>query len=82
MFPPLGSGSWISKSPDELITLILKGLNGDIEVNGESNKNAIPPQTKITDQELAWILSYVRSNIGNHFGPVTQDKIKKVRAGL
>jgi mono/diheme cytochrome c family protein len=82
MFPPLGSGSWISKNPDELVPLILKGLKGEIEVNGESYKSAMPPQTKITDQELALVLTYVRSNFGNHFDSVTPDKVKKVREGL
>ena len=81
MFPPLSQGSWIGKSPDELIPIILKGLNGEIEVNGESYKNAMPPQTKITDEELALVLTYVRSNFGNHFEPVTPDRIKKVKAG-
>jgi mono/diheme cytochrome c family protein len=82
MFPPLSQGSWIGKSPDELIPLILKGLKGEIEVSGESYKNAMPPQIKITDQELAWVLTYVRSNFGNHFKPVIPDTVKKVRAGL
>jgi mono/diheme cytochrome c family protein len=82
MFPSLSQGSWIGKSPDELIPLILKGLNGEIEVNGERYKNAMPPQTKITDQELALVLTYVRSNFRNHFDSVTPDKVKKVREGL
>ena len=82
MFPPLSQGSWIGKSPDELIPLILKGLNGEIEVNGERYKNTMPPQIKITDQELALVLTYVRSNFGNHFEPVTSDRVKKVRESL
>ena len=82
MIPPLTQGSWISKSPDELIPLILKGLKGEIEVNGESYKSAMPPQTKITDQELALVLTYVRSNFGNHFEPVTPDRVKKVKESL
>ena len=82
MFPPLRSGSWVSKSPEELIPLILKGLKGKIEVNGESYKSAMPPQTKITDQELALVLTFVRSNFGNHFDSVTPDMVKKIRTGL
>jgi mono/diheme cytochrome c family protein len=82
MFPPLGPGSWTSKSPEELISLILKGLKGEIEVNGESYKSAMPPQTKITDQELALVLTYVRSNFGNHFDSITIDRVKKVRESI
>ena len=82
MFPPIGPGSWAGKSPDDLIALILKGLNGEIDVNGERYKSTMPPQLTISDKELADVLSYVRSNFGNNFKPVTIDMVKKVRATL
>jgi len=82
MIPPLGTGSWSGKNPTDLISLILKGLNGEIEVDDEIYKNTMPPQLKITDQELAEVLTYVRSNFGNNFSPVTNDMVKKVRTAL
>ena len=82
MIPPLGPGSWVDKNPTDLIALVLKGLNGEIEVDDEIYKNTMPPQLKITDQELADVLTYVRSNFGNKYSPVTTDMVKKVRAGL
>jgi len=82
MFPPLGPGSWTGKNPTDLIALILKGLNGEIEVDGERYKNNMPPQLNITDQELADVLTFVRTNFGNNFEPVTAEMVKKVRAGM
>ena len=82
MYPPLSKGSWVGKNPNELIAIILKGLKGEIEVKGETYKNAMPPQTKITDRELANVLTYIRTNFGNNFTPITPDMVKKVRAGL
>lgn len=79
IFPPLGQGSWVGKNPTELINMIVKGLSGEIEVNGETYKNSMPPQNKITDEELAEVLTYVRSNFGNHFKPIAPDRIKKAR---
>src|SRR5665647_3491455 len=65
MFPPLGKGSWVGKDPKELVLIITKGLSGKVEVNGEVYKSAMPPQTQLTDKEIADVLSYIRSDFGN-----------------
>ena len=80
IYPPLGQGSWVGKNPNDLISIILKGLSGEIEVNGERYKNSMPLQNKITDEELAKVLTYIRSNFGNNFEPVTPDRVKKARS--
>lgn len=82
MIPPLGPGSWVGRNPDELIILFLKGLKGEIEVNGERYKNIMPAQPQITDQELADVLTYVRSGFGNKYSPITSQMVAKVRKGL
>ena len=82
MIPPLGTGSWVGKNPDDLIVLILKGLKGEIEVNGEIYKNIMPVQPDITDQELADVLTFVRSHFGNKYSAITLQMVAKVREGL
>lgn len=81
MHPPLGTGSWVGKDPKELVALLMKGLNGKVEVNGEVYNGAMPSQAQLTDQEMADVLSYVRSSFGNKFDPVDVELIKKVRSG-
>jgi mono/diheme cytochrome c family protein len=81
MHPPLGPGSWIEKDPEELTAIMMKGLSGQIEVNGQIYKNHMPSQAKLTDEELADVLTYVRSSFRNNLGPVTADLVKKVRSG-
>lgn len=81
MHPPLGQGSWASKEPAELIAIMMKGLSGKIEVNGEIYKNFMPSQAKLTDQEIADVLSYVRSSFGNNFDPITVEMVQKYRTG-
>jgi len=81
MFPPVGKGSWAGKDPKELVLIITKGLSGKIEVNGEVYKSAMPPQPQLTDQEIADVLTYIRSDFGNNFGAVSVDLVKKVRSG-
>lgn len=81
MHPPLTPGSWVGKDPKELIAIMMKGLSGKIEVNGEEYKNYMPSHAQLTDEEIADVLSYVRSGFGNNFDPVTPEMVKKVRSG-
>jgi len=81
MHPPLGSGSWVGKDPTELIAIMMKGLSGKIEVDGEIYNSFMPSHAKLTDDEMANVLSYIRSSFGNNFEPVTPDMVKKIRAG-
>ena len=81
MHPPLTTGSWVSKDSKELIAIMMKGLSGKIEVNGEVYKNFMPSHAQLTDEQLADVLSYVRSSFGNNFEPVTPEMVKKVRSG-
>jgi mono/diheme cytochrome c family protein len=81
MHPPLVPGSWVSKEPRELVAIMMKGLSGKIEVNGEVYNDFMPSQAQLSDQEIADVLSYVRSNFGNNLGPVTVDLVNKIRSG-
>lgn len=81
MHPPLTPGSWVDKDPAELIAIMMKGLTGKIEVNGEVYKNFMPSHAQLTDEEIAHVLSYVRSSFGNNSTPVTPEMVKKIRSG-
>ena len=81
MHPPLTPGSWVGNDPNELIAIMMKGLSGKIEVNGEVYKNFMPSHAQLTDEQLADVLSYIRSSFGNNFEPVTPEMVKKVRSG-
>lgn len=81
MYPPLGAGSWAGKDPKELIAVLMKGLNGKIEVNGTTFNGFMPSQAQLTDEEIADVLSYVRSSFGNNFDPVDVNLVTKVKSG-
>jgi mono/diheme cytochrome c family protein len=81
MHPPLTPGSWVGKEPAELIAIMMKGLTGKIEVNGEVYKNFMPSHAQLTDEEIANVLSYIRSSFGNNFTPVTPEMVMKIRSG-
>lgn len=81
MHPPLGPGSWVGREPQELIAIMMKGLSGNIEVNGKVYKNFMPSHAQLTDEEIADVLSYIRTSFGNDFEPVTPEMVQKIRSG-
>ena len=81
MYPPLGPGSWVGKDPKELVEILTKGLSGKVEVNGEIYKNAMPAQAQLTNDEIADVLTYIRSEFGNSFQSVDAALVKKIRSG-
>ena len=82
-FPPLAGSAWPLGDPARAIKIVLLGLNGPVEVNGKSYNLEMPPQgAAMTDDQIAAILTYVRSSWGNKGTAVTKDQVKAVRASL
>jgi hypothetical protein len=44
----------------------MKGLQGEIEVNGEYYNQAMPKHDSLTDIQVAHVLTYIRKNFGNN----------------
>ena len=79
-FPPLVGSEWVTGSDGRLIRIILHGVVGEIEVEGESFNGAMPtwgPTFK--DEELAAVATYVRKSWGNKAAPVTTATVTRVR---
>jgi mono/diheme cytochrome c family protein len=83
-FPPLaGSEFVLGEASNRLIAIVLKGLQGPVQVKGQSFNNAMQPwEGQYTDQQLAAILSYVRSDWGNSAPEITPEAVKAMRDEL
>ncbi len=82
-FPPLAGSPWAVGDPARAIKIVLLGLNGPVEVNGKTYNLEMPPQgAAMTDDQIAAILTHVRSSWGNKDSAVTTDQVKAVRASL
>lgn len=79
MYPPLIESDWATGDKVKLIKLILEGTQGPVEVKGEMYNSIMPPQNQLTDQQIADLLTYLRSHFGNGAGPVTPDEVGAVR---
>jgi len=82
-FPPLNGTNWVLGNQDRLIKLVLKGLQGPMEV-GEKKYSGQVPMTPfgamLTDDEIAAVVTYVRNSFGNKASVVSPAKVKQVRA--
>jgi mono/diheme cytochrome c family protein len=80
-FPPLAGSEWVHGNPKRSVSVVLKGLDGPIEVSGKSYNLAMPPQgDALGDDQLVAILNYVHSAWGNKGQEVKRDLVRVVRA--
>jgi mono/diheme cytochrome c family protein len=80
---PLDASSAVNGSDvPKLIKYIVKGLNDRIEIDGEFYANAMPAAADLTDQQIADVLTFIRSNWSNKAGPVTSLQVKQTRSKL
>ena len=80
LFPPLASSEWVTGSEGRLVRIIMHGLTGEIEVQGQTFSGMMPPwgQT-LSDAEIANVATYVRSSFGNKAAPVTTAAVTQIR---
>ncbi len=81
-FPPISGTKWVNGNKEILIGIVLKGMEGKIEVDNEIYNNAMPSQEYLSDEEIATILSYVRSNFKNSSDPISKEDVTKTRMRL
>jgi mono/diheme cytochrome c family protein/glucose/arabinose dehydrogenase len=84
-FPGLAGTDWVTGDEERLIKITLKGLIGPIEVNGKKYPGQVPMtpfEGLLNDEEVAAVLSYIRSSFGNQAGPITAEKVGQVRKAI
>ena len=80
--PPLIKTSWVSGEKTKLIKWVLQGSVEKVEIDGENYANNMPAQNYLTDQQVADVLTYVRSSFGNKASAITPAEVKTVRASI
>jgi len=78
VYPPLAKSDYLSDK-ERAIHQVIKGSSGEIVVNGKKYNNTMPPQ-QLNDEEIASVLTYVYTHMGNTGTAVTADEVKAVRA--
>lgn len=79
-FPPLVNSAWVKGDNKTMIRLVLGGVMGPIQVNGQTYNGAMPGHSHMPDKELSDILNFVRFAFGNVKKPgISPADIKKER---
>jgi mono/diheme cytochrome c family protein len=66
----------------KLIKYIVKGFADRVEIDGELYSNAMPAAADLTDQQIADVLTFIRSNWSNKAAAVTVAQVKQTRSKL
>lgn len=80
-FPPLAGSEWATGNEERVIRIVLHGLSGPLKVHGQEFNNVMAPLGGLLkDEQIANVLSYVRSEWGNSAPEVQPETVAKVRA--
>jgi len=77
--PPLDGSPRVNGPPEPLIALVLHGLQGPTTVLGKTYNGVMPAWREVlTAEEIAAVLTHVRSSWGNEAEPVTVEMVHAV----
>lgn len=78
-YPPLDGSEWVGGEPALLAALLLHGLEGEVVVHGQTYNQVMPSWHHLSDDQIAAVLSYVRSSWSNHAPAVSPGLVAAVR---
>ncbi len=82
--PALAASEWVvTKGFNRLAHVPLAGVNGPMKVTGRDWNMAMAAMgAALPDDDLAAVLTYIRTSWGNNASAVTGDDLKKIRAEI
>lgn len=79
-FPPLDEAEWVTGDTDRLVRILMHGLQGPVEVGGTRYNGVMPAfGGRLNNEEIAALLTYIRSSWGNQASEVTTGAVQEVR---
>ncbi|WP_420603993.1 PQQ-dependent sugar dehydrogenase [Flagellimonas sp.] len=81
-FPPIANTDWVSGDKERLIKIVLEGMEGSIQVHGETYNGVMPQHSFLSDKEIAEVLTYIRSNFENNASAIELEEVQEIRNGL
>lgn len=78
-FPPLVNSEWVSGDKGRLIRTVLHGMRGPIEREGQRYNEIMPGHAFLDDEDVAALLTFVRSSFNNTAEPVHKSEVLLVR---
>lgn len=78
-FPPLAGSGGFYGDAQNMAKIVVKGLSGEIVVQGVTYNSAMPSQAALSDYELAAAMTYARNSWGNADGVVLPSDVAAAR---
>ena len=83
IYPPLAGSDWVTGDKGRLLRIILRGMQGEVDVKGDTYNSRMPAWgTILDDKEVAQVATYVRSSWNNHASEVSTNEVQRVRAAI
>ncbi|WP_345795963.1 c-type cytochrome [Castellaniella sp. MT123] len=81
VFPPLAKSEWVDAADASImVRIVLHGIHGPLTVEGAKYNGEMPHfQDKFSNEELAAIISHVRTSFGNSASKIDAAFVAKVR---
>jgi mono/diheme cytochrome c family protein len=79
--PPLEGSSWVAGPENRVVRIVLHGLHGPLEVQGQTYNQEMPGFAPIlTDADIASLVSYLRRRYGGATAPTPEAAVRLLRA--
>jgi len=80
--PPLSGSEWVlAAKGDRIARIVLNGFTGPVTIKGQEwNLTMVAWRDNYSDEQIAAVLTYIRSHFDNKAGLITPDVVKAARA--
>jgi len=79
VYPPLVGSGWVQGHPEVVARILINGLNGPIEVKGNTYNGNMPAfgpgGLGLSNKDIAGVLTYIRHEWGNNASEVTEQMV-------
>jgi mono/diheme cytochrome c family protein len=80
VFPPLGGSEWVNGKDSTVAAIVIHGITGSLSVKGSRYDGTMPTfGNQLSDEEIAAVLTHIRSQWGNKAAPVTAATVASTR---
>jgi mono/diheme cytochrome c family protein len=80
VFPPLAGSEWVASADKVPVNILLHGITGKLTVKETAYSGQMPAfKDKLSDAEIAAVLSHVRTSFGNSGARIGADIVKAER---
>jgi nitrite reductase (NO-forming)/hydroxylamine reductase len=79
-FPPLAGSDYLLGDKERAVGVVLRGLQGEVVVNGVKYNSVMPAMTQLSDKEIADVVTYALNTWGNKGGTVSTSLVAAERA--